>query len=790
MKIFTVLSFSLFAISSFAQSRTSIYHPDYTDLNKNGVKDIYEDPGQPIAKRVADLVSQMNLDEKAGQLSTLYGYGAVLKDRLPTVGWKDSIWRFGIGNIDEQLTGLRKDTMYAFPYSAHAWALEQIQHWFMEETRLGIPVDFTTEGIRGLNHMKATYFPSQLAQACAFDRDLVYRIGDVTGREAKALGYTNVYSPILDVASDPRWGRIEESYGCDPYLVSQLGKQQILGIQKNGVVATVKHFAVYSVPIGGRDGNVRADPQVTPREMWEIYLEPFRVAFQEAGAMGVMASYNDYDGEPIIGSYRFLTEILRNAFRFSGYVVSDSEAFEYLFSKHHVAKDVTEAAAMALHAGMNVRTNFDQPKAYIAGVKNAVRTGLLSQADLDKRVGEVLKVKFELGLFDPQTKKTKVDADSLVHNQEARNLALEAAHKSIVLLKNKNNILPLQKGYYKSIAVIGPNARELKSLYSRYGPVHGPVVTVFEGIEKKWQPTATIRYAKGIDHTDPHFPLSDVERFPLDNHEEKMVDSAVQVAKNSDIVILVVGDNGHTVGESKSRVSISLPGHQEELVQAVVATGKPCILIHVGGRPASMGAVYDKVDAALETFYLGEETGNAIADVLAGDYNPGGRLSVPILKDAGQIPLTFPQKLSDDAGGNAAVSGFQYPFGYGLSYTQFAYSNLLVRQTSNPQKDSITVEFDIKNTGSKDGETVAQLYTKDSVASLVPYDKRLKEFKRVWLKAGEQKHILLKLPYDAFSMYDKDCKRVVEEGDFIVMVGESSEDIRLRKVVGLKGGVL
>ncbi|WP_447640275.1 MULTISPECIES: glycoside hydrolase family 3 N-terminal domain-containing protein [Chitinophagaceae] len=790
MKIFAILSFSICTLPCFAQAKKDIYHKDYTDLNKNGKKDIYEDPHKPIPERIKDLISQMSLDEKAGQLSTLYGYGAVLKDRLPTDGWKDSIWRFGIGNIDEQLTGLRKDTMYAFPYTSHVWAINQIQKWFIENTRLGIPVDFTTEGIRGLNHMKATYFPSQLAQACTFDRELIYKIGNVTGQEARALNYTNVYSPILDVASDPRWGRIEESYGCDPYLVSQLGKQQILGIQKNNVVATAKHFAVYSVPIGGRDGNVRANPQVTPREMWEIYLEPFRVAFQEAGALGVMVSYNDYDGEPVIGSYHFLTEILRNAFKFSGYVVSDSEAWEYLFSKHHVAKNATEAAAMALHAGMNVKTNFTLPNDYIAAVKKAVQTGLLSKEDLDRRVSEVLKVKFQLGLFDPTPNPTTNQVETIVHNQKAQDLALEAAHKSIVLLKNKNNILPIQNGQYKSIAIIGPNANERKSLFSRYGPIHGPMINVYEGISEKFSPLSKIQYAKGIDHTDPHFPLSDIESFPLNDQENKMLDTAIQIAENADLVILVVGDNENTVGESKSRVSLKLPGHQEALAEAVLQLGKPCILIHVGGRPACMTPVYEKADAVLETFYLGEKTGAAIADILSGNYNPGGRLCVPILKDVGQIPLTFPHKLSDDAGGNASIKGFQYPFGFGLSYTTFSYSNLTINQAKTSTKDSIGVEFDIRNTGQKDGETVAQIYVRDSIASLVPYEKRLKEFRRIFLRAGEQKHIQLKLPMDAFSMYNKDYKRVVEAGDFIVMVGESSEDIRLRTTISLEEKML
>src|ERR1700761_9639051 len=281
---------SLFVITLFSfKEKQTVYEQGWIDFNKNGKKDVYEDPSKPVNERVNDLLKQMTADEKTCQLATLYGYGAVLKDRLPTPGWKDSVWKDGIANIDEQLTGLRKDTLYAYPYSSHTTALNEIQKWFVEQTRLGIPVDFTTEGIRGLNHMKATYFPAQLAQGSAFDKDLVAKIGDVTGREAKILGYTNVYSPILDGSSDPRWGRIEGTYGSDPYLVSQLGKECIMGIQKNGIVSTVKHFAVYSIPVGGRDGGVRIGPHVAPREMWDLYLEAFRMAFMEAHAKGNMA---------------------------------------------------------------------------------------------------------------------------------------------------------------------------------------------------------------------------------------------------------------------------------------------------------------------------------------------------------------------------------------------------------------------------------------------------------------------------------------------------------------------
>jgi beta-glucosidase len=414
---------ALFLSGIFALSfkpPVNIYHDSWMDLNKNGKKDIYEDTTKPTEERVNDLLRQMSIAEKTCQLATLYGYGAVLKDRLPTSGWRDSVWKDGIANIDEQLTGLRKDTLYAFPYSSHATAINEIQKWFVENTRLGIPVDFTTEGIRGLNHMKATYFPAQLAQASAFDRDMVYQIGKVTGAEARALGYTNVYSPILDVSSDPRWGRMEETYGSDPFLVSQLGKQAILGIQTNKIVSTVKHFAVYSIPVGGRDGDVRVDPHVAPREMWDLYLEPFRVAFKEAHAKGVMASYNDYDGIPIISSRYFLTTILRKQFGFDGYVVSDSHALEDLFDKHHVARDTADAARLALSAGLDVKTDFQTPANYILAVRRGIKNGSIPVSVIDDRVKEVLRIKFWLGLFDHPYVANTAEADQVVHNKFRR----------------------------------------------------------------------------------------------------------------------------------------------------------------------------------------------------------------------------------------------------------------------------------------------------------------------------------------------------------------------------------
>jgi beta-glucosidase len=757
----------------------------YIDFNKNGKKDIYEDPKQPVEARVNDLLRQMNMEEKTCQLATLYGYGAVLKDRLPEPGWKDSVWKDGIANIDEQLTGLRKDTLYAYPYASHAAAINTIQKWFVEETRLGIPVDFTAEGIRGLNHMKATYFPAQIAQACTFNKDLVYQIGNVTGREAKALGYTNVYSPIMDVASDPRWGRIEETYGADPFLVAQLGKQNILGIQKNRVVSTAKHFAVYGIPVGGRDGGVRVDPHVAPREMWELYLEPFRVAFQEAGAKGTMASYNDYDGIPIISSRYFLTDILRTQFHFNGYVVSDSHAFEDLFAKHHVALDTADAARTAFYAGMNVRTDFQNPRPYIMGVRRGIKNGSIPMRIIDQRVKEVLRVKFWLGLFDNPYVTDTAAADRLVHNEEAQQLTAEAARQGIVLLKNENKLLPLDKNALKTVAIIGPNAKEEKSLLSRYGPVHTHAVTCYEGIVKALPASVNVLYAEGCSHTDKNFPASDIEDFPLSAEEEKMLNEAVEAASKADIIVLAVGDNEKTIGESHSRLDLKLPGQQELLVEKIAALKKPVVLILVGGRPVTINFASKNIPAILETWYLGETMGDAIADVVFGKYNPGGKLCVPFPKYVGQIPLSFPMKPAADAKGDANVSGFIYPFGYGLSYTEFAYSDLKVSTEKYTSAGEVTVSFKIKNTGKYAGEEIAQLYIHDEVSSVTTYVRKLRGFERVSLQPGEEKEVTLVLPRIAFSLWNREMKRVVEPGWFNIMIGASSEDIRLQQRIQL-----
>src|ERR1700761_3326177 len=487
MKKLPLLLPLLLTVHITSAQQKNIYHKGWVDFNKNGQMDVFEDPSQPINKRIADLLNQMTVEEKTCQLATLYGYKRVLKEETPAESWKSEVWKDGIANIDEELNNLTSHTdaappQYSSPYSKHAAAINTIQRWFVEQTRIGVPVDFTNEGIHGLNHDRATSLPAPIGIGATWDRELVRHAGQVVGREARALGYTNVYTPILDVARDQRWGRVVETYGENPYLIAELGKQMCLGVQEEGVASTLKHFAVYSVPKGGRDGSDRTDPHVAPREMYQIYLYPFRRVIQEAHAMGVMSSYNDWNGEPITGSYYFLTELLRQKFGFDGYVVSDSEAVEYLYSKHHVAGDIKEAVRQAIEAGLNVRTNFTMPQTYIMPLRALVSEGKVSMKTLDSRVADVLRVKFELGLFDYPYVKDPKAADKIVHNAEADSMSLKMNRESMVLLKNADNLLPLDKSKYKNILVTGPLAAETNYAISRYGPSHNPVTSVLEGI--------------------------------------------------------------------------------------------------------------------------------------------------------------------------------------------------------------------------------------------------------------------------------------------------------------------
>lgn len=769
-RLFCPVIFLAFCLSAGAQG---IYHDGWIDFNKNGIKDVYEDPSQDVDARVADLLSRMTLEEKTCQMATLYGSGRMLEDALPAPGWKDRVWKDGIGNIDEEHNGLGSfGSQYAYPYDRHVKAIREVQRWFVEETRLGIPVDFTNEGIRGLCHTKATYFPAQCGQGASWDKDLIRRIGEVEAEEAKALGYTNIYSPILDIAQDPRWGRCVESYGEDPYLVGSLGKQMIGALQRAGLVSTPKHFAVYSIPVGGRDGRTRTDPHVAPREMRTLYIEPFRMAFQEAGALGVMSSYNDYDGVPITGSYDFLTGILRNEWGFHGYVVSDSDAVEFIYDKHHVVETYEDGVAQAVNAGLNVRTTFNDPANFILPLRDAVNHGKVSMETIDRRVTDILRVKFHLGLFDNPYTGDLDNVNDIVHSEEHRAVALQAAREAMVLLKN-DGLLPLSKSLRK-VAVIGPNAEERQQLICRYGPADPEFKTVYQGICDAL-PKAEVVYEKGCEIIDPNFPESELFDFELTKEEKNLMERAVKAAKKADAVILVLGGNELTVREDRSRTSLNLPGRQEMLLKAVYETGTPVVLVLLDGRASAINYAQKNIPAILHAWFPGEFCGRAVADVLFGDYNPGGRLAVTFPKSVGQIPFAFPFKPGSDEESYTAVWGPLYPFGYGLSYTSFAYDDLSI--SVDGQK--VTIGCKVTNTGARKGDEVVQLYINDEVSSVTTYTQVLRGFERITLEPGESRTLSFNLSPQELGLWDKDMKFTVEPGSFEVRVGASSRDIRL-----------
>ena len=781
--------------ATYKPVKSEMYRKGWIDFNKNGVKDVYEDPSAPLEARIENLLQQMTLDEKTCQMVTLYGYKRVLKDDLPTPEWKELLWKDGIGAIDEHLNGFQQwglppsDNAYVWPASRHAWALNEVQRFFVEDTRLGIPVDFTNEGIRGVESYRATNFPTQLGLGHTWNRELIRQVGLITGREARMLGYTNVYAPILDVGRDQRWGRYEEVYGESPYLVAELGIEMVRGLQHNHqVAATGKHFAAYSNNKGAREGMARVDPQMSPREVENIHIYPFKRVIREAGMLGVMSSYNDYDGIPVQGSYYWLTTRLRGEMGFRGYVVSDSDAVEYLYTKHGTVKDMKEAVRQSVEAGLNVRCTFRSPDPFVLPLRELVKEGGLSEEVINDRVRDILRVKFLIGLFDAPYQTDLAGADREVEKEENEAIALQASHESVVLLKNADELLPLDINSTKKIAVCGPNANEEGYALTHYGPLAVEVTTVLEGIQEKTKGKAEVLYTKGCDLVDAHWPESEIIDYPLTDDEQAEIDKAVENARQADVAVVVLGGGQRTCGENKSRTSLDLPGRQLQLLQAIQATGKPVVLILINGRPLSINWADKFVPAILEAWYPGSKGGTALADILFGDYNPGGKLTVTFPKTVGQIPFNFPCKPSSqiDGGKNpgptgnmSRINGALYPFGYGLSYTTFEYSDLDITPRVITPNESATVRLKVTNTGKRAGDEVVQLYIRDVLSSITTYEKNLAGFQRIHLEPGEAQELSFTIDRKHLELLDADMKWVVEPGDFVLMTGASSEDIRL-----------
>ncbi len=760
------------------------------DLNKNGRLDAYENPKLSVEERVADLLSQMTVEEKTCQLATLYGYDRILRDSLPTEKWKSEVWKDGIANFDEHLNGYGRRSQYysshlIYPFSNHARAINQIQKWFIEETRLGIPVDFSNEALHGLTHTKATPLPAPIGIGSTWNRALVRQAGEIAGREGKALGYTNLYAPILDPARDPRWGRTVETYGEDPYLIAELGIQMVEGIQSQGIGSTLKHFAVYSVPKGGRDGNARTDPHVAPRELHQLHLYPFRRVIEEAHPMGVMTSYNDWDGVPVTASHYFLTELLRDTYGFDGYTVSDSDAVEFVLDKHRVATDYDDAVRQVLEAGLNVRTNFSQPSIFIEAARRAIASGALSMEVVDRRVSEVLAVKFRLGLFDNPYVEDPGAADKIVGEDKNLEFVDRMQRESFVLLKNEGGLLPLAKG--TKIMVTGPLADESNFMTSRYGPNKLETTTVLKGL-REYLGEENVLYSKGCNVRDKNFPESELMPFEMTTEEKKAIDDAVAMAAEAEVIVAVMGEDVTLVGESLSRTGLDLPVRQNDLLYALHATGKPIVMVLINGQPLTINWPAKHIPAILEAWWPANRGGQAVARTIFGEYNPGGKLTVTFPKTVGQVEYNFPFKPGSQAGqpqwsvnggGVTRTVGLLYPFGHGLSYTTFEYSGLKVAEKGN----GWVVTCSVKNTGSRTGDEVAQLYIRDKVSSVTTYDSVLRGFERITLKPGELCKVEFVVPFKEMAILDKDMEYVVEPGDFEFMVGSSSEDIRLNETI-------
>jgi beta-glucosidase len=776
-------------------TRRDIYRDGWIDLNKNGRKDVYEDSAAPVEQRLDDLLGQMNADEKTVQMATLYGYNRVLKDYLPTPAWKTALWKDGIGNIDEQLNGYpyhKKNVpgvAYLWPPAKHTWALNESQRFFIEDTRLGIPAEFTDEGIRGIEHTKATCFPTQLGFGQTWNRALIRQIGEITGREAHALGYANVYSPIMDVMRDPRFGRCEESYGEDPFLVANLGAEMAKGIQSQGVVSTMKHYCIYANNKGAREGYARTDPRCAPREAEMIHLWPYEFVIRTANPLGVMSSYNDYDGVVVQASHYYLTDVLRTRFGFKGYVVSDSDAVEYIDRKHHVAADYKDGVRQAVMAGLNIRTTFTPPDVFVKPLRELVKEGAIPMSVIDSRVRDILRVKLWEGLFD-RPYRPLTNANDIVMNPAHLAVAKQASRESLVLLKNEKNLLPLDAARLQTIAVCGPNADNRDYALGHYGPGDVDVITVRRALEERFAGKARVLYAKGCDYFDANWPDTEIMPEPPTSAEQAEIEAAVANARQADVVIAVVGDMTRgtpdvraTVGENCSRTGLNLTGRQDDLLRALAATGKPLVVVHISGRPNTINWANRLSPAILQSFFPGMFGGQAIVEALLGDYNPGGKLTCTFPKTVGQVEMNFPTKpaANDEptAKNRVNVAGLLWPFGHGLSYTTFKYSDLEISPQQTGTNAAVTVSFKVTNTGTRAGDDIPQCYVNDVVSSVTTWEKRLAGFDRIRLAPGETKTVTYTLGPDNLYLWNAAMQRVVEPGSFKVMIGASSTDLRL-----------
>ena len=758
--------------------------------NKHSSKEkaVYLDSSQPVEERVEDLLERMSLEEKIGQLKAkglpLWKMFPQLFEGLPpeeeqglrglflqtlfkntsiaeTISanyWK-KYWKEVVVEKDKYGIGQLSCTLRLFFPKEGAEFANKIQKFLLKETRLGIPMMVHDECLHGCAAKGCTIFPQSIGLASSWDSDLMKEVSIVIGKETRARGIHHSLSPTINIARDPRCGRTEETYGEDPHLTIAMAISFIEGVQSQKAIATPKHFAANLVGDGGRDSN---EIHLSERELREVYFPAFKACIQKANALSLMAAYNSIDGVPCSCNKELLTDILREEWGFKGFVVSDYHSVLDIYTRHKTASTKAEAAKKALEAGLDME--LPESDCY-EELLRLVKEEKLSEDIIDEATRRILRAKFWLGLFDnpyvdPEYAKEICDCT------EHRKLALKAARKAIVLLKN-DGVLPLAKDL-KSIAIVGPNANKARlGGYSGYGV---KIATPLEGIKNKVSQNTEVYFSEGCK---------------LTGTSKEGFEEAINIAKKSKVAILFVGNSSpETEGEQRDRCNLDLPGVQEDLVKEISSTGTPVVVVLINGSAVTMSKWIDKAGAVVEAWYPGEEGGNAIADILFGDYNPGGRLPITFPKTVGQLPLYYNYKPTGRIYDYVDLRGKQalFPFGYGLSYTNFEYSHLKINPEKISPEEKINISLDIKNGGRCKGDEVIQLYIHDRVATVVRPIKELKGFKRITLEPGETKRVDFTLTSEDLAFYDINMNLVVEPGIFEVMIGSSSEDIRLEGI--------
>jgi len=742
----------------------------------------YKDASRPVDARVADLLGRMTIEEKVAQLQGIWVNKKDIQDAEGqfVAANAQKVLGLGIGQVSRpsEIGGTPQGPR-GRDARAHAQFVNDVQKWVLEHTRLGIPVMFHEEALHGLAAPGGTHFPVPIGLASAWDPALVERVMSVAAREARSRGCQEVLSPVVDLGRDPRWGRIEETYGEDPYLVSRLGVAAVRGYQgttlplaKDKVFATLKHFAGH----GSHEGGINTAPALVPERLLRSeLLVPFETAVKETGVFCVMPSYNEVDGVPSHVNRWLIEDVLRREWGFQGVVVSDYFAVEQLVSRHHVAENKAEAARRSLEAGVDIE--LPDPDGYPQLVA-MVKDGRISESLVDRAVTHMLRAKFLANLFEQPF----VDPDEAArtsNTSESQALALEAARRSIVLLKNDRSLLPLDRTKLKTIAVVGPNAKGVR--LGGYSREPGRGVDVLTGITAAAGAGVRIAYAEGVRITEepPNWTQDKVVMGdPAKNRQR--IQEAVAVARPADAIVVVVGTNESTSREAWAdehlgdAADLSLMSQQEELIDAMIQTGKPVVVVLINGRPLAIPRVAERVPAILETWYSGQEGGTAIGDVLFGTVNPGGKLPVTFPRHVGQLPVYYNRRPTSYRSFVDLTREPLWPFGHGLSYTTFTLGAPVVSPSSIGPGGRATVTVDVTNTGTRPGDEVVQLYIHDVVSSVTRPPKELRGFERVTLAPGEKKTVTFTVGPDALSLIDQRMQRVVEPGRFEIMVGTSS----------------